>query len=71
MQANCYIEFDNLKGVQNCLKLNNQLYKDKIITVKTVDKLEMDDKIMDRLENQIEEKKYIYITGLDGQLSEL
>jgi len=42
------------------------LYKDKIITVKTVDKLEMDDKIMDRLENQIEEKKYIYITGLDG-----
>jgi len=31
----------------------------------------MDDKIMDRLENQIEEKKYIYITGLDGQLSEL
>ena len=79
MQANCYIEFESYKGVINALRLNNQLYKDKVIGVKTVDRLEdniinkggNDDRIMDRLEDQIEEKKFIYITGLDGQLSEL
>jgi len=39
MQANVYVQFSNNQSLLKGLKLNNQLYKDKIIKVKVVDKL--------------------------------
>ena len=43
MQANVYVEFMKSESLEKGLSLNNQLYKDKIIRVKEVDRLEKEE----------------------------
>ncbi len=75
MQANVYVQFSNNQSLLKGLKLNNQLYKDKIIKVKVVDKLyENNNNIEEKLQSENvnqDESCNIYVTGLNGQLSEL
>lgn len=74
MQANVYVEFGKRESLEKGLGLNNQLYKDKIIRVKEVDKLEKQEGVQEEdFGEQDEEDKGadIYVTGLNGQLAEL
>ena len=73
MQANVYVQFGTHEALLNGLTLNNQLYKDRIIRAKVVDRLsdDDDDEVIQQSPEQTDDKAEIYVTGLNGQLADL
>ncbi len=74
MQANVYVQFGTHEALLNGLALNNQLYKDRIIRAKVVDRLsedDDDDEVIQQSPEQTDDKAEIYVTGLNGQLADL